>query len=354
MMVGMNLRSLVAASAALGLVVTGSASGATGSSRPKEQAPTARIAARAPVPGTACTVFPPDNVWNLDVSRLPVHRRSRVWKRAMHAGSTRLHPDFGPPAYGMPFDVVGANHDMVRIDFWYADESDQGPYPFGPDIRIEGGSDAHALMIDRDTCILYELYAADWNGGNPTAGSGAIYALTGSRANDLRPTGWTSADAAGLPIFPGLVRWDEVRDGRIEHAIRFTASCTSRRYVWPARHQAGQDDPTCPPMGARFRLKGGFDDRGFSRDARVILEAMKRFGMIVADNGSDWFFQGEVNDRWTNDLLDELKSIPAGAFVAVNAAGCRVEPDSAAFAYGPGCPAPRSRAQGLDRGSLSA
>jgi hypothetical protein len=340
MMLGMRLRSFLAVSAALAMLAAATTDAAGSASRPRATAGRPSGIARSPVPGTDCTVFPPDNVWNLDVSRLPVHRRSKVWKRALHAGSTRLHPDFGPPSYGMPFDVVGQGHDRVRIDFWYGDESDPGPYPFGPDIRIEGGSDRHALMIDRDTCVLYELYAADWNGGDPTAGSGAIFPLTGPDANDLRPAGWTSADAAGLPIFPGLVRWDEVRDGRIAHAIRFTASCTSRRYVWPARHQAGQDDPTCPPMGARFRLKRGFDLDRFSRDARVILEAMQRYGMIVADNGSDWYFQGEVNDHWGNDLLDELKSIPAGAFVAVDAARCRVRPDSAAFAYGAGCPAP--------------
>jgi hypothetical protein len=303
-------------------------------------APSARavpVGRRAPVPGTACTVFPADNVWNMDVSRLPVHPKSRVWKRAMHAGSTRLHPDFGPPAYGMPFDVVGGQHPTVRIAFTYADESDPGPYPFGSDTHIEGGSDRHALMIDRDTCTLYELYAASWNGGNPTAGSGAIFRLDGPTANDLRPATWTSADAAGLPIFPGLVRWDEVESGRITHAIRFTASCTSRRFLWPARHQAGVDDPRCPPMGARFRLKRGFDIRAFSRDARVILTAMKHYGMIVADNGSDWFFQGEVNDHWTNGLLDQLKSIPAGAFVAVDEGGCRVVPGSAEYSYGPDC-----------------
>jgi hypothetical protein len=339
MMLGMRVRAFLAVAAALGILAAGvrSTPGSALAIGPAEPHATTR---RAPVPGTDCAVFPADNVWNLDVSRLPLHRKSAVWKRAMDAGSTFLHPDFGPPSYGMPFDVVGANHDRVRIDFWYGDESDAGPYPFGLDTHVEGGSDRHALMIDRDACVLYELYAADWNGGAPTAGSGAIFPLSGPDANDLRPAGWTSADAAGLPIFPGLVRWDEVRDGRIAHALRFTASCTTRRYVWPARHQAGQDDPTCPPMGARFRLKRGFDEGGFSRDARVILTAMKRYGMIVADNGSDWYFQGEVNAHWTNELLDELKSIPAGAFVAVNAARCRVRPDSAAFAYGPGCPAP--------------
>ena len=294
----------------------------------------------APVPGSSCRVFPADNVWNMDVSKLPVHPKSQVWKRAMNAGSTLLHPDFGPPAYGMPFDVVAGSHQKVHVDFTYADESDPEPYPFGPDIHVEGGSDRHAIMIDRATCVLYELYAASWNGGSPTAGSGAIFHLSGSNANDLRPATWTSADAAGLPIFPGLVRWDEVQAGTIDHAIRFTVSCTSRHFLWPARHQAGVDDPRCPPMGARFRLKVGFSETGFSADARVILTAMKRYGLIVADNGSDWYFQGEVNGHWTNDLLDELKTIPAGAFVAVDESGCRVSPNSAAFAYGPSCPGP--------------
>ena len=192
-------------------------------------------------------------------------------------------------------------------------------------------------MVDQDTCTLYELFAARWNGGNPTAGSGAIFDLD---SNDLRPAGWTSADAAGLPIFPGLVRYDEVEAGAIEHAIRLTADCTSRNYLWPARHQAGSNDRRCPPMGARFRLRSSFGMAGYSDDAKVVIRAFKHYGMIVADNGSDWYFQGTVDDRWTNDLMDELKSIPAKAFVAVDESGCRVSPGSGAFAYGPKCPAP--------------
>jgi hypothetical protein len=261
-----------------------------------------------------------------------------MWKRSSHAGSTDLHPDFGPPSYGIPFDVVGAGHRDVTVAFTYVGESDQGPYPFGPDTTIEGGSDRHALMIDRDTCTLYELFAARWNGGSPAAGSGAVFDLDSNR---LRPAGWTSADAAGLPILPGLVRWDEVQAGEIDHAIRFTVACTSRRYVWPARHQAGQPDRRCPPMGARFRLKRGFDLSGYGAGARVVLRAMQRYGMIVADNGSDWYFQGTVDGRWTNRLLDQLKRVPAGAFVAVDTRRCRVRSGSAAFDYGPGCPAPR-------------
>lgn len=255
----------------------------------------------------------------------------------MHAGSRDLHPDFGPPAYGIPFDVVGSGHAKVRLRFTYASESDRGPYPFGPDIRVEGGSDRHALIIDESDCTLYELFGADWNGGNPRAGSGAVFDLA---SNALRPSGWTSADAAGLPIFPGLLRWDEVHAGRVDHAIRFTAACTRRAYLWPARHQAGNAEPKCPPMGARFRLKPGFSAAGFGRAAKVIVRAMKHYGLILADNGSDWYFQGTADPRWTNAMLDQLKSIPAGAFVAVDESGCRVKPNSAAFAYGPGCPAP--------------
>jgi hypothetical protein len=293
----------------------------------------------ADVPGTTCAVFPADNAWNMDIRGLPLHRKSAVWKRATHAGSTHLHPDFGPPDYGIPFDVVSSAHEDVSIDFTYADESDPGPYPFGPDIRIEGGSDRHALMVDQDTCRLFELFAARWNGGDPRAGSGAIFDLA---SNDLREAGWTSADAAGLPILPGLVRYDEVfgADPGIDHALRFTVSCTSRRYVWPARHQAGVNNDRCPPMGSRFRLRGGYDIDGFGAKVQIVLRAMKRYGLIVADNGSDWYFQGTVNDGWTYRFVDQLKRVPARAFVAVNASACKVSADSAAFAYGPGCPAP--------------
>jgi hypothetical protein len=219
----------------------------------------------------------------------------------------------------------------------YTDESDPGPYPFTASTPIEQGSDRHALMIDQDSCTLFELFGARWNGGSPKAGSGAIFDL-GSDA--LRPAGWTSADAAGLPIFPGLVRADEVQAGAIDHALRFTVACTRNRALWPARHQAGVRDRTCPPMGARFRLKAGFDISGFSTDAQVILTAMQHYGMIVSDNGSDWYFQGTSDAGWSNHLLDQLKTVPASAFQAVDESGCKVAADSAAFAYGPSCPAP--------------
>jgi hypothetical protein len=297
----------------------------------------ARPAPAIPVPGTTCDVFPGDNAWHLNVRRMPVHRKNDVWKKAMHAGGTDLHPDFGPPSYGIPYDVVGGGHAKVSIDFTYASESDHGPYPFGPDITVEHGSDRHALMIDQSDCTLYELFAATWNGGNPTAGSGAIFDLG---SNALRPRGWTSADAAGLSIFAGLLRWDEVQAGRVDHAIRFTVDCTSRSFLWPARHQAGSSDRRCPPMGARFRLKRGFSLAGFSDDAKVILRGMKRYGLVLADNGSDWYFQGTVDPGWTNGLLDQLKTIPAGAFVAVDISGCQAAKNSGAFVYGPDCPAP--------------
>jgi hypothetical protein len=280
----------------------------------------------APVPGTPCNVFPANNIWNTDISTLPVNPNSAKWLKAMHAGSTRLHPDFGRPPYGMPFVAVDNTTPTIDVSFQYADESDPGPYPFTAGTPIESGSDRHALMINGDTCVLYELFGAQWNGGSPTAGSGAIFDLG---SNALRPSGWTSADAAGLPIFPGLVRYDEVQAGAIHHAIRFTVACTSRHFLWPARHQAGQAGANCPPMGARFRLKWNFDGRAFSADARVVINALKHYGMFVADNGSDWYFQGTEDSGWSDTLLDQLKTIPASAFQAVSEGVCRVSADSA-------------------------
>jgi hypothetical protein len=299
-------------------------------------APTHGVVA-APVPGTACDVFPADNVWNMDVAGLPIHLKNQQWKKSAHASSTLLHPDFGDDPYGYPYEVTDSSTPTTSVDFTYDDESDAGPYPFTAGTPIEEGSDQHALMVDGDACVLYELFGAHWNGGNPTAGSGAIFNLA---SNALRPKTWTSADAAGLPIFSGLVRYDEVQAGSIDHALRFTVSCTRNRFVWPARHQAGVNDKDCPPMGARFRLKKSFKLAGFSADAKVILTALQHYGMFVADNGSNWYFQGTMDAGWTNDLLDELKSIPASAFQAVDESKCKVDGDSAQFQYGPGCPAP--------------
>lgn len=277
------------------------------------------------VPGSGCRLFPKNDIWNTRVDTLPVHDMSDTWLASSNASSTDLHPDFGPPRYGMPFEVVGRRHARVEIDFVYAGQSDPGPYPFDGHTPVEGGADRHVLMVRKGSCTLYELFAAEWNGGAPTAGSGAIWDLDSNR---LRPDGWTSADAAGLPILPGLVRWDEVKAGDIRHAIRFTVGCTTQAYLWPARHQAGMDDPECPPMGARFRLRSDFDLSGFSPKARTILLAMQRYGLILADNGSDWYFQGTRDRHWRNRLLDQLKTVPASAFEAVDVSACMVRPHS--------------------------
>src|SRR5262245_22120870 len=191
-----------------------------------------------------CPVFPADNIWNTDIRNEPVHTKSATWLKSMKSSSTKLHPDFGD-AYGIPFTTTDATHATVSIDFDYADESDPGPYPIGADTPIEGGSDRHAIMVDTDSCTLYELFDAHWNNGHPTAGSGAIWDL---QSNALRPNQWTSADAAGLPIYPGLLRYDEVLAGSITHAIRFTASPTDGSHLWPARHDASDKSgrPTRP------------------------------------------------------------------------------------------------------------
>jgi hypothetical protein len=272
-----------------------------------------------------CRVFPADNVWHADISKLPVNKHSAAWLRSMAAGTTDLHPDFGPSGgfpYGIPYTVVGSAHPKVRVHFRYAGESDKGPYPFGTDTPIEGGrnatGDRHAIMIDKSTCVLYELYDARYrSGGRSTAGSGAIWNLGSNR---LRPAGWTSADAAGLPIFPGLLRVDEVeKRGVVNHAIRFTAQHTRTQYLWPARHQAGESNsPSLPPMGARFRLKATFPIGRYRPDVQVVLRAMKKYGLILADNGSNWYFQGAAQKGWPIGFLDQLKTIPASAFVAVD------------------------------------
>src|SRR5581483_10856756 len=304
--------------------------------------------ARASLPGLAagCTLFPADNAWHADVSRLPVNPRSADWIASMGGPDRRLHPDFGPndgggQPYGIPYSVVAGSTSKVAVTFDYADESDPGPYPFGPSTPVEQGSDAHALVVDKDHCTLYELYAADWNGGHPTAGSGAVWDL---RSGALRPNGWTSADAAGLPILPGLLRRDEVAAGDVDHAIRITAARTDRRFVWPARHQAGAAaDPTLPPMGAWFRLKASFDISHFRPDTQVVLRAMQRHGLIVADNGSNWYFTGTSEPGWDTSLLDELRTIPAGAFEALDTSSLVADPNSGRVASSPP-PAPATTA----------
>ena len=262
-----------------------------------------------------------------------MHKRSKEWIRSMGGRDQLLHPDFGPSddpehPYGIPYNVVGEAHPDHPVDFEYADESDPGPYPVSDDTHVEHGSDRHALVIDRDDCVLYEIFDFDWNGGDPRAGSGAVWNLG---RNTLRPATWTSADAAGLPIFAGLVRRDEVLGGEIDHAIRITAEQTDRRFMWPARHQAGaRRNRSLPPMGARFRLRRSLPIGKYNEETQVILRAMRTHGVILADNGSNWYFGGTEDQGWPDQVLDELKSIPAGAFVAVATARMKVSPGSAA------------------------
>jgi hypothetical protein len=272
-----------------------------------------------------CPIYSDDNVWHSNVQLMPKHAMSDTWINNMGGPSRLLHPDFGGP-YGYQLQVVDNTTPTTRLSFDYADESDDVAYPFTASTPIEPASDAHAFMLNKDTCVLYELFDASWNGGSPTAGSGAVFDL---KRHDLRPAGWTSADAAGLPIWPGVLRYDEVARGIVDHAIRFTAQRTDRSYVWPARHQAGAArDTSLPPMGARFRLKADFSFAGFSPQTQVILMAMQRYGLILADNGSNWYFQGQTHAGWSDQLISELKRIPAGAFEAIDASSLMVDPNS--------------------------
>jgi hypothetical protein len=295
--------------------------------------PVATVEAAPSIGG--CSVFPANNVWNTDISSLPVHPSSATWIGSMGGSSRLLHPDFGPSGgfpYGIPFDVVDSSHPKINLAFDYSSESDHVGYPFGADTSIEGGpgagGDRHAIMIDRSSCTLYELYNAHYNGPTTsTAGSGATWSMGG---NALRPATWTSADAAGLPIFPGLLRLEEVQAGAVQHAIRFTAQQTDRSFLWPARHQAGAAaNPALPPMGARFRLRASFDISHFSASSQVVLNAMKHYGLMLADNGSNWYFQGAAENGWSDTMISELKTVPAGQFDALDESSLMIDPNSA-------------------------
>jgi hypothetical protein len=278
-----------------------------------------------------CQVFPSSSVWNQRVDGLPVAKDSAVLIRSIGLDSP-VHPDFGSGLYdgqriGIPYVVVsGGVTPKARPKFDYADESDPGPYPIPANVPIEGApnpddGDRHALIVDRDTCTLYELYALHRSGSGWAAGSGAIWKLDSNR---LRPAGWTSADAAGLPILPGLARYDEVAAGAIDHALRFTAPRTRRAYIYPARHFASSaTDPSLPPMGLRVRLKAGVDVSGFPPQARVVLEALMRYGMILADNGSPWYISGAPDPRWSNDDLHSLGRLTGADFEVVDTSGLR-------------------------------
>jgi hypothetical protein len=269
-----------------------------------------------------CPLFPADNAWNRRVDALPVATNSDVLIRSIGLDS-HAHADFGSGLWdsgkiGIPYVVVPGSTPRTRVSFEYADESDPGPYPIPRNVPIEAGSDHHALIVDRDACRLYELGGLERSGGRWHAWAGATWSL---RSNKLRPATWTSADAAGLPILPGLARYDEVARGSANHAMRFTAVRTRRAYVWPARHYASSlTDPDLPPMGLRVRLKRGFDTSGFPRQARILLEAWKRYGLILADNGSSWYVTGAPDARWSNDQLHTLHQVHGSDFEVVDPA----------------------------------
>lgn len=283
------------------------------------------VAALAAPTVAGCPLFPAGSAWNQRVDQLPVARDSATLIRSIGLDA-RFHADFGSGLWdggpiGIPFTVVGSGQRRVPVRFGYADESDPGPYPVPPRAKVEGGRDAdgdrHVIVVDRDACRLYELFDAHpLDGGRSwRAGSGATWDL---RSNRLRPRGWTSADAAGLPILPGLARYEEVAAGAIEHALRFTAPRTRTSFVWPARHHAGaSSDASLPPMGLRVRLKRSTSLRGLPRQARIVATAMKRYGLMLADNGSPWYVSGAPHPRWDDDQLHALDRLSGRDFEVV-------------------------------------
>lgn len=300
--------------------------------------PTATPAAATPTPAppqlAGCDVFPADNIWNAPVDALPPDPNSAIYVDTIGA-DTHLHPDFGTfwegAPIGIPYIDVPGTQPKVAVTFEYADESDPGPYPIPTDAPIEGGAesdgDRHVLVLEHDTCTLYEMWNSWPQGdGGWQAGSGAIFDLT---SHALRPDGWTSADAAGLPILPGLVRYDEVAGGEIRHALRFTAPQTRATHIWPARHDASVlTGEQYPPMGQRFRLKAGYDMSGFAPEVQVILQALKTYGMILADNGSAWYISGAHDPRWDDEVLGQLKQLRGSDFEAVDVSSLMVDADS--------------------------
>src|SRR4029077_2820590 len=291
-------------------------------------------AAAQVLPGTNCTLFPANNILNTDVSALPVNPNNAAWQSNM-SQNANPHPDLGTFAqwYGMPVNVAPPPTTGLTPTFNFDSESDHPAegYPIDQSTFIEGGpgatsgSDRHALVVNKNLCKLYEIYNLQnfTNGQQPQAGSGAVWDLS---SDAMRPIGWTSADAAGLPIAPLLLRADEILAGSIAHAIRFTAHCT-HGYIWPGSHNAGSCDSSFPPMGARFRLRSSFDISGYSAATQVVLRAFQHYGLILADNGSDWYFQGRTDDWWGTTagaaVVSELKTIPAAQFDAVDESGAQ-------------------------------
>lgn len=267
-------------------------------------------------------IFLPSSPWNTPVDTAEVDPDSDAII-ALIGANDAFHPDFGADwnggPFGIPYVVVDGTQAMVPVTFGYDDESDPGPYPVPPNAPVEPGSDRHVLVVDRDNWVLYEMFDARRSGSGWTAGSGAVWDM---KTNHYRPAGWTSADAAGLPILPGLVRYDEVSGGAIEHALRFTVSVTRRAYVFPASHWASNNtDPLRPPMGMRVRLKAGFDVSGYPPQAQVILVALKKYGMMVADNGSDWYLSGTADARWDDAQINTLKQLRGSDFEVIKMEG---------------------------------
>ena len=291
-------------------------------------------AAQAPTVGGTCTVFPVDNIWNTPVDQLPVAPNSSTYVNTIGA-TTGVHADFGAGIWdggpiGIPFVTVPGSQTSYPATFLYWDESDPGPYKVPLNAPIEGGNastgDRHAISIDTNNCILYELYRAFPQTSSWQADSGAIFNLL---LNNLRPSTWTSADAAGLPIFPGLVRYDEIAAGEIRHALRFTVPQTRRAFVWPARHYASSlTGSQYPPMGVRFRLRANFDISGYSATNQIILRALKKYGMMIADNGSAWFLSGAPDSRWNDSDLHNLGAVHGSDFEVVDVSGLMISSDS--------------------------
>jgi hypothetical protein len=292
-----------------------------------------------------CPIYPANNIWNYDISRLPVHTNSANFVASIGLTS-HLHPDFGAGLYnggpiGFPYMVVPGSQPLVPVSFDYASESDHGPYPIPLNAPVEGGSqskgDRHVLVIDSGNCKLYEMYSSyPQNNGSWHAGSGAVWNLN---SNALRPATWTSADAAGLPILPGLVSYDEVAAGVINHALRFTVNQTQNTFLWPARHQASSStSPNLPPMGLRLRLKASVNISSFSRANQIILTALKHYGMLVADTGSSWYLSGTSDNRWNNDDLHSLNTIPGSDFEAVDESALQMNANSGQVAGSPSFP----------------
>ena len=286
--------------------------------------PTANPTAAPTSNPAPCTLFPSTNVWNKRIDALPVRTDSATMISSIGLTSV-LHPDFSSLAwnnglgYGIPYNLVNLSTQTYPVSFYYPDESDPGPYPIPSSPKIEGGSDGHLLSWDTQGCNLYEIFDASTSGGSWFGGSGAIWDL---RSNAFRPDGWTSADAAGLPILPGLVRSDEVLAGAILHALRFTAPKSCPNHIYPARHDAGSYScTTYPPMGLRVRLKASVDISAYPAQAQVILLALKRYGMLLADNGSPWYVTGAPNANWNDDALHTLQQLHGSDFEAVDTTG---------------------------------